>query len=340
MDFALLSTLAGEVGLDLVGVAPIAPTPGWERYRAWLAAGYAGEMVYLTRADATARRADPRLILPEAASVLVVAATYAGAPHAPLPPLYGRVSRYAWGPDYHGWLLRRLETLAAQLQMQLGPFPARCYVDTGPVLERAWAQAAGLGWIGKNTNFIHPRLGSYCFLGAALVGATLPTTPPAHLPTCGTCTRCLAACPTGALIAPGMLDARRCLAYLSIELRGSIPAPLRPLLGEWVFGCDGCQDVCPWNVRIARSVSAPPPAAAALYLPELLQLDATTFRARFRHSPLWRATPEGLARNAAIVLGNRGDPAALPFLAAAARAHPSAIVREHAAWAAAQLNVG
>ena len=169
-------------------------------------------MAYLARPDAVNRRADPRNILPETRSVLVVAASYAGASHSKLPSLHGRVSRYAWGADYHRWLLHDLETLVQRLAATHGPFPYRCYVDTGPILERAWAQAAGLGWLGKNTNLIHPRLGSYLFLGIALLGLELESVPPPDLPTCGDCTRCIDACPTGALVAPGVLDARRCIA--------------------------------------------------------------------------------------------------------------------------------
>lgn len=291
-------------------------------------------MAYLARQDAVNRRADPRNILPETRSVLVVASSYAGAPHPELPPLHGRVSRYAWGEDYHRWLLRDLETLVQRLIAAHGDFPYRCYVDTGPILERAWAQAAGLGWIGKNTNLIHPHLGSYLFLGVALLGLDLEPTPAPHLPDCGDCTRCIDACPTGALVAPGMLDARRCIAYLTIEHRGAIPAELRPLLGDRVFGCDTCQEVCPWNCKpLAAHAGLHAPPMATLDLPELLTMSETDFCARFRQTPLWRATWQGLARNAAVVLGNRQDPAARPILAHAAATHPSALVREHAAWA-------
>jgi len=284
------------------------------------------------------RRADPRTILPEARTVLVVAAHYAGAPHPPLPALHGRVSRYAWGEDYHRWLLRDLETLVQRLIVTHGDFPYRCYVDTGPILERAWAQAAGLGWIGKNTNLIHPRLGSHLFLGVALLGLELAPTPSPTLPNCGVCTRCIDACPTSALVAPGVLDARRCLAYLTVEHRGAIPADLRPLIGDRVFGCDTCQEVCPWNRQpLAAHAETPAPPSATLDLPALLTMNEAEFRARFRHTPLWRATWQGLARNAAIVLGNRQDPAARPTLAHAAAAHPGALVREHAAWAGCRM---
>lgn len=332
----LLQSLATAAGLDWVGLAPAEPARTWESYRAWLEQGYAGDMAYLARPDALARRADPRAIMPSARSVIVAAMGYAREAVPPLLPLHGRVARYAWGADYHHWALQRLERLVELLAEALGPLEARCYVDTGPILERDWAVTAGLGWQGKNTCLLHPRLGSFTFLGVILTDRVLAPTPVPDFPTCGSCTRCLDACPTGALIAPGVLDARRCLSYLTIEHRGTIPERLRPLLGEHVFGCDICQEVCPWNqrVQLPRTVfSELSSLHATLALPELLRLDAGAFRTRFRSTPLWRATPEGLARNAAVVLGNLGDPAGLPLLEWAAREHDSALVREHAAWA-------
>lgn len=339
LDFPFLQTLAAACDLDLVGVAEVGSTPSWDAYAAWIAQGHAAEMGYLARPDALHRRADPRHILPEARSVLVVAASYASGPLPPLPALHGRVSRYAWGEDYHRWLLCRLEALVAHIHAEVGPGAARCTVDTGPVLERAWAVAAGLGWIGKNGCLIHPRLGSYIFLGVALMEAALPPTSPAPPGQCGDCTRCLDACPTGALVAPGVVDARRCLAYLTIEHRGAIPERWRAALGERVFGCDVCQEVCSWNRRAlaACAESAPLAEEATLALPPLLRLTPDEFRARYRASAIWRATPAGLARNAAIVLGNRGDPAAIPALEEAAREHPGEVVREHAVWAIKRL---
>jgi epoxyqueuosine reductase len=336
-----LRELAADAGLDVVGVAPVGPTPTWDAYQAWVKQGYAAEMAYLMRPDALVRRRDPRQILPETQSVLVVAASYAGPPPPHLPPLHGRVSRYAWGEeDYHRWLLRRLKALVDRLvEAAEASFPYRCYVDTGPVLERAWAKAAGLGWIGKNSCLIHPRLGSYVFLGVALLGIALRLTPIPNLPSCGRCTRCMDACPTGALVAPGVVDARRCLAYLTIEHRGPIPPHLRSAVGARVFGCDVCQEVCPWNRKpLETHMQEVAPGSASLALPDLLLIDAATFRARFRRTPIWRATPEGLARNAAVVLGNLGDPAACPPLTRAASEAESAVVREHATWALARLN--
>ncbi|HQE93195.1 MAG TPA: tRNA epoxyqueuosine(34) reductase QueG [Anaerolineae bacterium] len=329
-----LASLAADLSVTAIGVAQVGPTPTWAAYQEWLAHGYAGDMDYLARPDAVTRRADPRNILPETRTVLVIAASYAGAPPPALPPLHGRVSRYAWGADYHAWLLRDLETLVQRLIAVHGPFPYRCYVDTGPILERAWAQAAGLGWSGKNANLIHPRLGSYLFLGVALLGLELEPMPLPALPDCGTCTRCLDACHSGALVAPGVLDARRCIAYLTVEHRGAIPPDLRPLIGDRVFGCDTCQEVCPWNRQaLALYSHASPPPTATLDLPALLTMSEADFRTRFRHTPVWRAAWRGLARNAAVVLGNRHDPAARDVLAQAAAIHPDALIREHAAWA-------
>jgi epoxyqueuosine reductase len=341
-----LRDLAHDLGLDLVGAAPVGPTPSREAYRAWLDKGYAAEMGYLARPDAVDKRSDPRRIMPEAQTVLMISAAYAGPPPPPLLPLHGRISRYAWGPptqpapDYHNWLLDRLNALVDRIATVLNQeIAARTYVDTGPVLERAWAAAAGLGWTGKNTTLIHPQLGSYTFLGAALLDVALPPSPQASMPTCGTCTRCIDACPTGALVAPGVLDARRCLSYLTIENRGPIPTAYRTAMGTRLFGCDTCQEVCPWNRKpLARHANEPVPELATCYLPDLLTLDANAFRARFGDTPIWRATPAGLARNAAVVLGNLGEQTARPHLARAAVHHPSPLVREHAAWALAQLD--
>ncbi len=331
---ALLDRLSREQGLAAWGVVPVGPTPAHDRYTAWLAQGYAADMAYLARPDALHKRADPRHLWPAARSLLLVAASYLQAAPPPLSPLHGRVARYAWGEDYHRWLGRRLTALLEQLRQACGPFEARWYVDTGPISERAWAVAAGLGWIGKNTTLIHPQHGSFTVLGVALLDIELPATPPLPGVDCGTCTRCLQACPTQALVAPGLMDARRCLSYLTIEHRGAIPPELRPALKDQVFGCDICQQVCPWNQAPLRAVAHhPAPAQATLDLPAILAMDETSFRARFRTSAIWRARREGLARNAAIVLGLSGDSNARPVLQAARDHDPSPLVREHATWA-------
>jgi len=335
LDSERLTCLATEAGLDLVGAVPVRPSPGWQAYADWAAAGYAADMAYLTRPESVEKRRDPRSVMPTAKSVLVVAVSYAGPVAPALDGPRGRVARYAWRADYHVWLLARLKHLVRLIEAETGvPVQSRCYVDTGPVLERAWAQAAGLGWLGRNGCLIHPVLGSFLLLGVALVDIALPTADRGPLPTCGSCVACLEACPTGALLAPGVLDARRCLSYLTIEHRGDVAPNLFHAVGDRVFGCDVCQDVCPWNRKPTGDHKAETaPAQATLYLPDLLAMDAQGFRERFRSTAIWRATPEGLARNAVIVLSNSLDPSALAYLEAAAEGHPSPLVRRHASAA-------
>jgi epoxyqueuosine reductase len=328
---------AHRLGFDLVGVTYPAPSAHIAFYADWLARGCHAEMDYLARPDGVEKRADPRRIMPQVRSIVVVGMNYYMGDPPPTEGLQGRVARYAWGTDYHTVMVERLRQLAAWIAEQVGqPIAHRVYVDTGPLLERELAQRAGLGWAGKNTNLIHPELGSYFFLGELLLDLELEPDAPFAADRCGDCTACLDACPVGALLAPRTLDARRCISYLTIEHRGSIPVEIRPLLGDRVFGCDTCQEVCPWNRRFARSTSepafAPRPGQIALDLIDLLELDDDGFRARFRDTPLWRAGRVGLARNAAVVLGNLGDPAAIPALERAL-ADPDPLIVEHAAWA-------
>jgi epoxyqueuosine reductase len=248
----------------------------------------------------------------------------------------GQIARYALGDDYHDVMLARLKALLAEIRARYGEeLPGRAYVDSGPLLERDLAQRAGLGWWGKNTNLLHRHLGSYFFLGALLLGLELepdvPTT--AH---CGTCTRCLDACPTQAFIAPYLLDARRCISYLTIELKGPIPRELRPLIGDWIYGCDICQEVCPWNRKAPPTREPAFQPREGLSAPELIPMLAMTdeeFRARFRGSPIQRTKRRGLLRNVAVALGNARDPAAVPALRAALERDPEPLVRGHAAWA-------
>jgi len=337
---ARLEEQAHSLGFDLVGVAPAqTPAEALQAYLGWLARGDYGEMAYMARADRVARRADPALILPGVRSLVCVAVHYDSGPPPPVDPLHGRVARYAWGQDYHDWMLPRLEELAAWLRAEAGGAAHRAYVDTGPLLERAFAARAGLGFIGKNTCLIHPRLGSWLLLGVLLVDVELPAGKPLP-PRCGSCTRCLDACPTGALTAPYRLDARRCIACLTIEHGGPIPPELRPLLGDRVFGCDECQTVCPWQrfspptaVAAFRAADA---GRAAPSLLELLAMDEEAFRRRFAGTPLLRTGRERLQRNAAVALGNAGDPRAVPALRRALD-DPSPLVREHAAWALERL---
>ncbi len=325
---------AYELGFDLVGMTSAAPLTHANRFRAWVLQGFAGEMAYLTR-DVD-KRVDPRRVLPGAQSVIVLGINYHTPPDVPK-DAYGRgwIAQYAWGQDYHTVLGQKLQALAAFIREREGAeVRARWYVDTGPILERELAWRAGLGWLGKNTNLINRHAGSWLFLGAILLDRELAYDDPATAH-CGTCTRCLIACPTGALVAPGVLDARRCISYLTIELRGPIPAELRPLMGTHIFGCDICQAVCPWNRKApAASASAFRPRAgyAAPELVPLLGLSEEEFHARFRDSPIKRAKRRGFLRNVAVALGNLQDPRSIPALVTALH-DPEALVRAHAAWA-------
>jgi epoxyqueuosine reductase len=301
-----LKAEARRLGFELAGVCPAVAPPGIDHFRRWLAEGFHGRMRYLAeRAEA---RVHPRHVLDGCRSILMLAVNYRTAEPGPAGAGRGRVSRYAWGADYHEVLRHRLSGLADFLRRRAPGAAVRGVVDTAPLLERPFAQLAGLGWIGKNTLLIHPRLGSWLFLAALLTDVELACDPPFAAEHCGTCRACLDACPTGALVAPYRLDARKCISYLTIELRGPVPADLRGAVQDWVFGCDLCQEVCPWNRR------APPSSEPAfrpagdrnpLALPELFQIDDSLWRRRFRPTALWRARRAGLLRNAAIALGNR-----------------------------------
>ena len=336
-----LKERAHQLGFDLVGVTHPQASEHADIYTNWLAQGYHAEMGYLARPDAVKKRADARHVMPETRSILVVGMNYYPGDHASpgeSEGFRGRVSRYAWGDDYHEVMWEKLGRLAEWIKQCVGRSVAhRAYVDTGPLLERELAQRAGLGWVGKNTNLISPTLGSYFFLGELLLDLELEPDQPFDADRCGTCTACLDACPTGALVAPRTLDARRCISYLTIEHRSVIPEELCPLLSDWTFGCDVCQQVCPWNHRFAHPTDEPAfrGGRGTLNLLALLALDEETFRARFRHTPLWRAKRTGLLRNAAMVLGNLGDPAAVPALQRALA--DDTLIAEHAAWALERL---
>jgi epoxyqueuosine reductase len=294
-------------------------------------------MQYLT--DRAAAYEHPSHVLEGVRSVVLLAMNYRTVEPAgvagELPPGAGRVSRYAWGIDYHDVIRKRLNTLAEWLRRQ---FPSACVrgvVDTAPLLEREFAQLAGLGWIGKNTLLLNKQLGSWFFLAALLTDVELDYDQPFAADHCGTCRACLDACPTGAFVDAYVLDARRCISYLTIELRDSIPHDLRSGIGDWVFGCDVCQDVCPWNHRAPRTTEPafqPLDGADPLELTALFDLDETAFRARFRNTPLWRAKRRGLLRNAAIALGNRPH---LPAIDALIRglSGDEPLVRGACAWA-------
>lgn len=329
-----LKEQARALGFELCGIAPATPADGFDRLTEWLARGYAGEMEYMRR-HAEARR-HPSSILPEVRSVVMVGMNYSqgGMRQANTeiedgPPL-GKVARYAQGPDYHTVLWEKLDRLLEWLQREVPDCHGRGVVDTAPLLERDFARRAGLGWFGKNTLLINKQRGSFLFLGALLVDVELRPDPPHLSSHCGTCTACLDACPTQAFTGPGWLDARRCISYLTIELRSPIPEDLRPGMGHWLFGCDVCQEVCPWNSKSLGP--ALPHSVEALDPIELLGLSEGEFRQRFRGTAMMRTKRRGLLRNAAIVLGNVGDESALPALERSlADAEP--LVREAAAWA-------
>lgn len=327
---------AAALGFGRVRFAALDPAPGIEAYDAFLAAGCAGTMGWMARSRPP--RADPRLLLPDARSAVVLGCDYAW-PRPPDPGgLTGKVASYAWGRDYHNLLGKRLRRLVLGLKAALPGFDAYAGVDSRPLIERAWAERAGLGYLGKNACVIVPGQGSYFFLAVMLVNVELPPDSPMG-DFCGRCRRCLDACPTQAFLGSGRLDARRCVSYLTIEHDGPIPADLRPGLGRWVFGCDVCQEVCPHNHNpppSAEAELAPRPEHAWLDLPALLDSPDEALRARFEGSPIRRATPLRLKRNAAIVLGNLGDPAAAPALLRA-RAHPDPTVAEAADWALQRL---
>lgn len=331
---------ARRQGFELAGIAPATPAETRQAYEEWLDAGHAAEMHYLGRDPA--RRSDPRLVWPETGSVLVVGLNY----HTWEPeveqrtdPLRGQFARYALGDDYHEVLADRLKAVLAWAEQgSEGQVQGRCYVDTGPLLERDLAARAGLGWFGKNTCILNREQGSYFFLGALLLNIELPAGAPvtAH---CGTCTRCQDVCPTGAFVTPYVLDARRCISYLTIELRGPIPRELRPLIGNWIFGCDLCQEVCPWNRKAAAGTEERFSPRVALQSPELIPLLEMTqeeFSATFRRSAVKRTKRRGLLRNVCVALGNSGDPVAIPPLGRAL-SHEEPLVRGHAAWALGRL---
>jgi len=368
-DTSWLCGRAKRLGFGLCGVAGVEKFPELERFPEWLARGYAGEMEYLN----DARRLDPKAAMNGVRSLIVCAlnfntrfpySTEVVAADAEENPR-GWISRYAWGDDYHEVLWSKLNALIAEMRMQFAqaePFEALAYADTGPVHERAAAKYAGLGWLGKNTLLINQQAGSWVFLGVILTSLRLiPTLGPEQLPApdrCGTCRACLDACPTEAIVEPYVLDATRCISYLTIEYRGSIAEHLRGQMGHHVFGCDICQDVCPWNRKSPRTESPEfqprkfatrfenTAAENSLFRPELLMLanlSELDFREKFRGSPIKRAKWRGLVRNACIALGNSGltakssaYPEALKSLTKLSES-PDAVIAESARWALSRI---
>jgi epoxyqueuosine reductase len=324
---------AFRLGFALVGFAQLKRLTNRESFfREWLAEGRAGEMVWL--GSQPARRFDPRALDGRLRGVISLAYPYA----APKPPtltwhleLRGRIAAYALGPDYHDVVLKKTRLIADQLTAEAPEIMVRTYVDTGPVFEREWAAEARLGWFGRNTNLINRHHGSYFFLAEIFTNIEFDSPSEPYREHCGTCRQCLDLCPTGALADGFKLEPRLCISYLTIEHRGPIPRQLRPRLGNWIFGCDVCQEVCPWNGDATREAEVN--ADLAPSLPELMKLDDCGFRHRFGRTAIKRTKRRGLLRNAAIALGNSGNPAAVPTLMYTLKDEPEALVRSHAAWA-------
>jgi epoxyqueuosine reductase len=324
---AVVKRAADEAGFDLTGVAPATDSDEHKHFPEWIAAGHAGEMKYLEARDdcGDLKRASLARVAPWARSVVVCAINYnTEHPYSTQlkEPERGWISRYAWSrEDYHDGVLRRLKQVEAALHHALpeeleSPLTTRSYVDTGPIVERVYARYAGVGWIGKNTCIINQKKGSWLFLGVILTSLELaPDIPAADR--CGTCTRCIEACPTDALLGPHQLDSNKCIAYLTIEKRGSIPDDLRAGMGRHVFGCDICQDVCPWNRKAPASSAVefqPRPSLVNPALAWLAEMSAEEFREAFRGSPIRRTKRSGLRRNVAIAMGNSGNKEFLPLL--------------------------
>jgi epoxyqueuosine reductase len=331
-----LIALAQQLGFDLCRVAACVTPPHAAEFRAWLAEGRAGDMAWLERNEQ--RRTDPQQVLPGARSVIVLGMNYWNAEgERPKAESQGRIARYAWGDDYHDVIEKKLKTLDEWLTFHGGR--QRCYVDTGPVLERDLAAVAGAGWQGKSTMLIHPKIGTWFFLAEILTSLEFAPDE-AMADHCGKCTRCISACPTGAIIAPRQLDARRCISYLTIENKGPIPEEFRAAMGDRIYGCDDCLTACPWN-RFAQA-SRESAFAAREYvhgwaLRDFLALNDDAFRQLFRKSPIKRIKRRGFLRNVCVALGNIGAREDLPALERAAEdAEP--LISEHAKWAIARIH--
>jgi len=331
---------ARQLGFFLAGVTLPEPPPHYTTFEDWLTQGHHGTMEYLANDRSRARRANPREILPERKSILVLTTPYS--PPSPKRESDGgeaepRIASYAQGTDYHDILPTRMQELVQFIEEQVGgPVKNRYYTDTGPILERDLAQRAGIGWIGKNTCLINPRQGSHFFISEILLDLELEPDPPFITDHCGTCTRCIQACPTSCILPDRTLDATKCISYLTIELKDDIPVELREKMGGWVFGCDICQMVCPWNRFASQGDPAFDTTRPPHTLTEELSLTSQAFTHRFKGTPVKRTKRRGYLRNVAVALGNTGDIHHLPALQNALNDEES-MIREHAKWAIEQI---
>ena len=324
------------MGFFKVGFAPAAVLPNAEKFRSCLAQGFHGKIAYLERQ--AAKREDPRLVFPEARSILVAAMNYCTGDTLSDDPLKGRISRYAWGDDYHAMVMARLERLLEFIRSRESCAKGLCYVDTGPVMEKAWGAQTEVGWMGKHTNLIARDQGSWFFLGTILLNLELEYDCK-EKDFCGKCTRCIHACPTGAIAAPYVLDSRLCISYLTIELRGPIPRHLRSLIGNRIYGCDDCQEVCPWNRFAVNTPEREFYPREGNFMPELLSLitmSPVQFSHQSKNSSMRRVKRDGFVRNVVVALGNSRRREAVPALGAALQDN-SPLVRSHAAWALGQI---
>ncbi|MDM4014752.1 tRNA epoxyqueuosine(34) reductase QueG [Roseiconus lacunae] len=329
---------ASESGFTLLGVCPVVDANGFHSLVDWIEAGYAAGMDYFAnRIDAYR---SPTGVMVGAKSIAVLASPYPAAEREACQTGSGRVARYAWsGTDYHDVIHKRIKALKKLVQSSAPEVSLRGCVDTAPLLERELAELAGLGWRGKNTLLLHREQGSYFFLACVLFDQVLPYDTPQEKSYCGSCTACLDACPTDAFVQEGTLNAGRCISYLTIEHRGSIDPDLRSAIGDWVFGCDVCQEVCPWNRKPSRQFQASEDSfpTRSVDLIEILEMDEETFRQRYRKSPFWRTRLQGMQRNAAIVLGNQRNQTAVSALERHLHSEDH-VVAEACAWAIAQMN--
>jgi epoxyqueuosine reductase len=338
----IVKRMAHELGFQLVGITSNDPPAHMDVYSEWISNNRHAEMAYLETERAIERRRDPRKILPECKSILVLGINYRPEGNPNKSSKHGKVATYALGDDYHGLIESRLKELVLFIEVRIGnTFPYRIYSDTGPLLEREFAQRAGLGWIGKNTCLINPTRGSYFLIGEILLGIELDPDEPFMMDYCGSCTRCVESCPTACILPNRTIDSGRCISYLTIEKRGNIPEELRNTIDDWVFGCDVCQDVCPWNLRFARPTSVkafhPRKFLNQPRLLKILNLSEASYKQKLHGSSLKRPKLNGLLRNAAVAAGNTKSPEYIRVLAKILTEHPDPIVRSHCAWALGQF---